>query len=170
MEQTVTTSITKGIVISLILIVVALLFYFLEIPAASPLQLINFVILIIGIIWSIIFYGKQINHNSTFGNYFAHGFKITALVTVIMILFVAVFIYIFPDIKEKALELVRNKISKNKEVSKEQMEASMNFMNKFFMVLVIGRTMLSYVIIGAIASLVGAAVTKKNPRPIEIDR
>jgi sulfite exporter TauE/SafE len=50
------------------------------------------------------------------------------------------------------------------------MEASMNFMNKFFMVLVIGRTMLSYVIIGAIASLVGAAVTKKNPRPIEIDR
>lgn len=170
MEQIVTTSTTKGIVIALILIIIALAFFFLGVKTTSPLQSISFLILIAGIIWAVILYGNQIDHNSTFGNYFAHGFKVAALVTVIMIIYIVVFIYVFPQIKENGLDAVKNSMKANDKIPKEQIDKTMVFMNKFFIVLAVARTMLFYMIIGAIASLIGAGITKKNPRPIEIDR
>jgi len=136
----------------------------------SSVRYISFGIFIIGIIWSVNNYGKQIDHNATFGNYFAHGFKITALVTAIMIIYVIIFIYLFPDVKEKGMEAARKSMQQRGNLSPEQINQSMEFTKKFFMVFIIAGTLLGYLIFGAIASLVGAAVTKKNPRPIEIDR
>lgn len=170
MEQEITTSSTKGIVISLILIVIALITYFLDINNNSYTQYISFAIFIIGIIWSVNNYGNQIDHNSTFGNYFAHGFKIAALVTAIMIIYVVVFVYLFPDVKEKGMEAARKSMQEKGKLSQEQINQSMEFTKKFFMVFVIAGTLLGYLIFGAIAALIGAAVTKKNPRPIEFDR
>jgi hypothetical protein len=170
MDQNVTTTTTKGIVISLILIVLGLIIYFLDMSANSSVRYINFAVLIIGVIWSINNYGNQIDHNATFGNYFAHGFKITALVTAIMIIYVIIFIYLFPDVKEKGMEAARKSMQERGNLSPEQINQSMEFTKKFFMVFIIAGTLIGYLIFGAIASLVGAAVTKKNPRPIEIDR
>ena len=95
MEQTVTSSTTKGVVIGLILVIFALITYFLDIQTAGYLQFISYIILIAGVIWSVIIYGKQIDYNSTFGNYFAHGFKVAALVTCIMIIYVIIFSLLF---------------------------------------------------------------------------
>ena len=170
MDQNVTTTTTKGIVISLILIVLGLIIYFLDMSDNGSVRYISFGIFIIGIIWSVNNYGKQIDHNATFGNYFAHGFKITALVTAIMIIYVIIFIYLFPDVKEKGMEAARKSMQQKGNLSPEQINQSMEFTKKFFMVFIIAGTLLGYLIFGAIASLVGAAVTKKNPRPIEIDR
>lgn len=170
MEQEITTSSTKGIVISLILIVIALITYFLDINNNSYTQYISFAVFIIGIIWSVNNYGNQIDHNSTFGNYFAHGFKIAALVTAIMIIYVVVFVYLFPDVKEKGMEAARKSMQEKGNLSQEQINQSMEFTKKFFMVFVIAGTLLGYLIFGAISALIGAAVTKKNPRPIEFDR
>ena len=109
MEQTVTSSTNKGIVISsvLIVIVIALISYFLNMNTSSWLQYVSYAVFVIGIIWSVNLYGKQIDHNSTFGNYFAHGFKIAAIVTVIMIVYIVIFVYLFPDIREKAIDAAR---------------------------------------------------------------
>ncbi|MEO8823728.1 MAG: DUF4199 domain-containing protein [Ginsengibacter sp.] len=170
MEQEITTSSTKGIVISLVLIVIAMITYFLDINNNSYTQYISFAVFIIGIIWSVNNYGNQIDHNSTFGNYFAHGFKIAALVTAIMIIYVVVFVYLFPDVKEKGMEAARKSMQEKGKLSQEQINQSMEFTKKFFMVFVIAGTLLGYLIFGAISALIGAAVTKKNPRPIEFDR
>jgi hypothetical protein len=170
MEQTVTSSTTKGIVISLILIIIALVTYFLNMNTNSALQYVSYVIFIGGIVWSVNLYGKQLDHNSTFGNYFAHGFKVAALVTAIMIIYVFIFLYLFPDVKEKAMELTRTKMESNGKMTQEQINTALGFTQRFFMVFVIGGTLIGYLIFGAIASLIGAGITKKNPRPIEIDR
>jgi hypothetical protein len=168
MDQPVTNSTSKGIVISLILIVIALITYFLDMNDDTATRYISFAIFIIGIIWSINMYGKQIDHNATFGNYFAHGFKIAALVTAIMIIFVVIFVYIFPDVREKGMEAARKSIEEKGKLSQEQINQSMEFTKKFFMVFIIAGTLLGYLIFGALAALIGAAITKKNPRPIEI--
>lgn len=170
MEQTVTTSTTKGIVISLILIVFALVIYFLNLNANAGLQYITYAIFIAGIIWSVYYYGKQIDHNSTFGNYFAHGFKIAAIVTVIMIIYIVIFVNLFPDVKDKAMEAARKSMESKGQMTQEQITQALNITQKFFMVFLIGATLLGYLIFGALASLIGAGITKKNPRPIEIDR
>ena len=160
--MTVTPPITKGIVISLVLIILGLVTYFLDLSNNKPLQYVGYLIFIIGIIWSVNSYGKQIDYNSTFRNYFAHGFKISAFVTVFMLIFTLLFIYIFPEMKEKAMEAAR-KGMEEKHMTEEQISQAIGFTQKFFMVFVIAGILVFYLFFGAIASLIGAGVTKKNP-------
>ncbi len=169
MEQTVTTTTTKGLVIGLILIILALTTYFANIQMDGPVQWIGYAIFIGGVIWSVYSYGKQINYNSTFGNYFAHGFKVAALVTAIMIIYVVIFITLFPDFKDKAIDQARAAMHKKNQMTEEQITQALEWTRKFFMVFLIGGTLIGYLIFGALASLVGAAITKKEPGKIADD-
>ncbi|MEO6453968.1 MAG: DUF4199 domain-containing protein [Ginsengibacter sp.] len=162
MNQTVTTTTTKGLVLSLILIVIALAVYFSGINMSSGIQYVGYLVFCIGIIYFISQYGKQINYASTFGNYFSHGFKISAIVTVIMIIYVVIFFMLFPEVKEKAMEEAR-KGMQSKNLSEEQMTQAIDMTRKFFMAFLIGGTLIGYLLFGVIASLIGAAVTKKDP-------
>lgn len=163
MEQNITPTTTKGIVIGLILVVLALVTYFLDIKVNGPVQWLGYVIFIGGIIWSIMSYGKQIDHNSTFGNYFAHGFKVAALVTAIMIIYIIIFVVLFPEFKEKAIVEARKAMQEKNKLTEEQINTGLEMTKKFFMVFLVGGTLLGYLFFGALASLIGAAVTKKQP-------
>jgi hypothetical protein len=169
MEQTVTTSTTKGVVIGLILIVLAIATYFADIRPDGPVQWIGYVIFIGGIIWSVYSYGKQINYNATFGIYFAHGFKVAALVTAIMIIYIVIFIILFPDFKERAIDQARAAMHKKNKMTEEQITQALEWTRKFFMVFLVGGTLIGYLIFGSLASLVGAAITKKEPNQLAGD-
>ena len=54
-----------------------------------------------------------------------------------------------------------------KNLSEDQVEQALNMTKKFFMVFLIGGALLGYLIVGAIASVIGAAITKKDPHPLE---
>lgn len=163
MEQTITPVSTKGIVIALLLIIFALASYFLDIDTNGPFKWVGMLIFLIGIVWSVMSYGKQINYNATFGNYFAHGFKVSALVTAIMIIFMIVFVIMFPDFKEKAMDQARKAMVEQNKLTEEQISQALEISRKFFTVFLIGGTLLGYLIFGVIAALIGAAVTKKQP-------
>lgn len=168
MAQNVTTTTTKGLTIGLILVVLGLVIYFLKIDINGPVKWVGYVVFIGGIIWSVNSYGKQINYNSTFGNYFAHGFKVSALVTAILIIYIVIFNLLFPDFKEMAIDQSR-KAMVEQNVPQEQMQKGLEITKKFFMVFVVGGTLVIYLIVGAISSLVGAAITKKEPNNFDND-
>ncbi len=162
MQQTVTSTTTKGLIIGLILVVLGLVIYFLKLDINGPVKWVGYVVFIGGIIWSVNSYGKQVDYNATFGNYFAHGFKVAALVTAILIIYIVIFNFLFPDFKEMAIEQSR-KAMIEKNGPQDQMQKGLEITRKFFMVFVVGGTLFIYIIVGAISSLVGAAVTKKEP-------
>jgi uncharacterized membrane protein len=162
MGQKVTTTTTKGVVLGLILMVIGLAVYFSGMDMNGVIKWLGYIVFLAGIIFSVLQYGKQVNYESTFGNYFAHGFKVSAVVTAIMIVFVVVFILLFPEVKDKALEEAR-KGMEAKNLPQEQIDKGMEITSKFFMVFLISITLLGYLFFGALASLIGAAVTKKNP-------
>ncbi|MEO8110944.1 MAG: DUF4199 domain-containing protein [Ginsengibacter sp.] len=169
MEQNVTTTTTKGLVIGLIMIVIAIAIYFLNIDPSGSSQWISNIVFIAGIIWSVHNYGKQINYNGTFGNYFAHGFKVSAVVTCIMIIYLVIFMVIFPEFKDKALEQARIKMQQGGKMTSEQIDQAVTLTKKFFMAFAIGGTLIGLLIFGALAAVVGAAVTKKEPNTISGD-
>lgn len=169
MEQKITTPITKGITISLILIVISLATYFLNLTENKGMQYVGYIVFIVAIIWSVNSYGKQINYNSTFGNYFAHGFKVSAIITVIMILFTVIFLLLFPEIKEKGIDAARKSMEAKGNMSSEQIDQAISITQKFFMAFIIGAAIVFYLILGAIASLIGAGITKKEPTQITGD-
>lgn len=159
----ITSTSTKGIVIALILIVLMLATYFANIKVDGPVQYIGYAVFIGGIIWSVNIYGKQINYDATFGNYFAHGFKVSAVVTVLMIIYLLIFVNLFPDFKEQAIAQARLKINEKNNLTEDQISQALEFTRKFFMLFLIGGTLVGYLLVGAIASLIGAAVTKRQP-------
>jgi hypothetical protein len=163
MEKTITSTTTKGLVIGLILIIVALATYFANLDVNGPVQWIGYAVFIGGVIWSVYSYGKQVEYNSTFGNYFAHGFKVAAFVAAIMIIYIVIFIILFPEFKEKALDKARSDMRKKNNLTEEQMTQGLEMVRKFFMVFLIGGSLLFYLIFGALAALIGAGVTKKQP-------
>lgn len=163
MEQTITTTSTKGFVIGLILIVLALGTYLANIKVNGPVQWLGYAVYVVGIMWSIKSYGKQINYNSTFGNYFAHGFKVAAMVTAIMIIYIIIFIVLFPSFKEEAIDQARKSMQEKNNLTPDQINQGLEMTRKFFMVFLVGGTLIGYLIIGSLASLIGAAITKKEP-------
>lgn len=167
-EKKITTTTTKGLIIGLILVVLGLVIYFTKIDINGPSRWLGYVVFIGGIIWSVNSYGKEVDYNSTFGNYFAHGFKVAAFVTAILIIYMVIFNALFPDFKEMALNEAKKAMAK-KNMTPEQISQGIEMTRKFFMVFVIGGTLVGYLLFGALASLVGAAVTKKEPNKIVED-
>lgn len=166
MEQKITTPITKGIVISLILIVLTLISYFMDLTQNKGMQWVGYIIFIAAIISSVYSYGKQIDYNSTFGNYFSHGFKVSAIVTLLIIIFTVIFILIFPDVKEKGMDAAR-KAMEAKHMTPDLINQQMGIFQKFLIPIIIGTALVGYLLFGAIASLIGAGITKKNPHPFD---
>jgi lysylphosphatidylglycerol synthetase-like protein (DUF2156 family) len=165
METKTTSTVTKGLIISLIMIVFGLVLYFTGQYQNKGLGMIQYCILIGGIIWACINYAKQMNHNVTFGNVFAHGFKITALVIVIMVVYSFVSMkFIFPEMQDKIMEQSRAEMLQGGKLTDDQVDGYMTKMQKYFIPFMIGGIIIAFGIIGAIASLIGAAAAKKNPQ------
>jgi hypothetical protein len=97
MEQKITSSAVKGLFLALIMIVFTLILQYSGQGQNTALGLISFAIYMGGIIWGCTYYAKQMAGNVTFGNVFAHGFKMAAATTAIMVVLIFIlFSFIFP--------------------------------------------------------------------------
>ncbi len=170
MEQKLTAPWMKGLIISLILIVYGLVLYFTDQYQNKSLSWIQFVIIIGCLVYACINFAKQSNGNVTFGNVFAHGFKTTATVIVIMVIYTVISTkFLFPEMTEKIMDQARADMEKKGDLTDEQITQGIEMGKKFFLPFAIGGIILMFGIIGAIGSLIGAGVAKKNPNynPLE---
>jgi hypothetical protein len=165
METTVTNPPVKGLVISLLIIVFSMILYFTGQTTNQALSYLQYVILIGGIIWSCTSYAKQLNGNVTFGNVFAHGFKTTAVVIVLVTIYTILAIkVIFPEMLNIIIEQAKENMRKQPNVTDEQIDKGVDFMKNNFMTFAIAGIIFMFGIVGLISSLIGAAVAKKNPQ------
>ena len=160
----VTTHIVKGLILSAISIVFSVVMYVFNLFEYSWLSWINTAIIMGGLIYGNILFANQNSNNVTFGNLFAHGFKATAVVIVITTAYTFLaFKVLFPDMIDIILELSRKQMLANPKMTDEMIEQAISMTKKFFIPFAIGGTILGTGFTGAIASLIGAAVAKKNP-------
>lgn len=170
MEKKVTPPWTKGLVISLILIVYGLIMYFTGQWLNKSLSWIQSLLLVVGIIVADTGFAKQMNGNVTFGNVFAHGFKTTAAIIVIMVVYSFLAVkFIYPEMIDAIMTQTKADMDKRGNMSQEQIDQATGMVKKFFIPFMIGGIVLMFGICGAIGSLIGAAVAKKNPNytPLE---
>lgn len=168
MENTVTSHIVKGAILSAISILLSVVVYVFNLYEMSWLSWINYAIFIGGLIYGAILYANQNNNNVTFGNVFAHGFKTTAVVIVITTLFTVLSTKVlFPDMIDKVLEMTRKQLEKNPQMTDEMIEQAVTMTKKFFLPFAIGGAIIGTGILGAIGAAIGAGVAKKNPNPFQ---
>lgn len=157
------THITAGLIIAAVLVVYSIVINFMGLTQQRSLGILQVLIIIGGLIYFVRQHGKENNYSVSFGNLFAFGFKATAVFTIINIVFSIIFFLIFPEMKEQALEAARKQMEENPNFTEEQIEDALEISRRFFWVGVIGSSMLMMIIIGAIGSLIGAAITPKRP-------
>lgn len=154
-------------VIAAVLIIYTLILQLTDLWKNSALAWVSYLLIIAGLIIFINQYGNALNNQVTFGNLFSYGFKATALLALIMIAFTIILFLVFPDMKEKMVDVARQKMEE-RNTPDEQIEKGIEMWQKMFWVFTIGGIILVYAIVGAIGSLLGAAITKKKPvNPLE---
>jgi hypothetical protein len=163
METTVTSTAVKGLIISLVLIVLSVAAQLMNFDTESWYRWLANILLFGGIIASCIIYAKQMNGNVTFGNVFANGFKTAAVVTCITLLFTVILFLVMPELKQRFFEIAAREAEKAG-ATDDIIEKQQALLKKMFWVFIIGGIMVTYLIVGAIASLIGAAAAKKNPQ------
>ena len=163
METKVTTHIFKGVIIGAVYILLSTIIYAFNLYSIKWLTLLIYLFIFAGIIISNIVYANQNNNNESFGNIFADGFKTTSLFIIISIAFTVLFFILLPEMIDKSFELQRLELEKKPELTDEMIENFIAMQKDNFWTFTIAGNIVLNAIIGAIASLIGAGVAKKNP-------
>ena len=152
-------------------IVITYLFQFLNIDqTTSPLRFLSYIPLIGFLLLTQKEYRDQLNGFMTFGQGFMSGFIYSIIIGVLS----AVFIYLYfsllsPQVWEKVLSVTKDKMAENKDVSSAQIDQAMNIMTKYGIISATIGVLLITPIIGAIISLIGAAIFKKERSLADIE-
>jgi hypothetical protein len=153
----------KGLLIALIVIILGIAGYFTGIGFSSWYNWVVNAIMFAAIIIACVHFANQKQGYVTFGNVFLHGFKITAVVAVIVLVYsLLAFTVLFPDLKEKMFEMQQAQMEKQG-LDDDKLEQGMTMMKKYFMIFLVLGVIFGTLIWGCIASLIGAAVAKKKP-------
>ncbi|MBC9914658.1 DUF4199 domain-containing protein [Chitinophaga varians] len=152
-----------GLIISAIMVVLSVILYILNLNQDEWAKWIGVLVMGVGIILASINFSKINDGHVTFGNVFGNGFKASLIISVITVIFSAIMLVIFPDIRDKMLEASRLGMEK-KNMPEEQIEKSLDIAKRFFVVILIFGGLIGSVICGVIASVIGAAVARKDAK------
>jgi len=164
MEKQITSHIIKGAILGGISILFSIIIYVFNLYTTQWLNWLSYAILIGGIIYGNVLFANQNDNNVTFGNIFAHGFKTTAVIIIITVIYTLLALYVlFPDMVEKIIEMSRVEMEKNPKLTDEMIEQGITMTRKLFLPFAIAGAIFGTGFLGALGSLIGAAVAKKNP-------
>jgi len=153
-----------GLLLGLSMVICTVVVFYTKVYMEGWAQMIGLGILFIGVIGIILFHAKQVNYSDTFGRLFSFGSRAVAAATVVMILYTIVQGYVFPDLKIKYLEATRIAAYNHPEAAlhKDAIEQNLQMMENNYTLFIILTQLFWYLIIGVIACLVGAAVSKRR--------
>ena len=107
--------IVAGLLISLAVILFSVIMTFAGNGSQNPSGgWISYVIIIGGLVFFINQYGKAINYQATFGEYFSYGFKATTMVVLLFVIFLFILALAMPQIKQQVVEATRLELEKQK--------------------------------------------------------
>ncbi len=157
------THIVYGFVTGIIMVVVGLVLYVTGLAFKSQaMSYVSQVPFLVGVIMNAMAYSKANDGFVTFGNVFGSCFKMSMIVALVMMVWSFISMFVFPEMKDKALTMMQEQMAKNPKVTDEQVEMSVNMMKKNWNVFMIAGAVFGTLFYGAIFSLIGGAVAKKN--------
>jgi hypothetical protein len=152
-----------GLLIGAVLIIYSLALNFAGKGQDRTLGWIAYLLFVVGLIVFINLYGNAKNNEITFGGLFSYGFKATAIATLLIVICLVIVISIMPDFKQKILDAMRQGMEDQGKLDDDKIDQTVKMFSKNFILFVVGGALFMYLLFGVIASLIGAAITKKNP-------
>lgn len=156
--------IAKGLILSLIIIVISLIGGFAHVQFENWFKWLPAIIEIVVIIIFCIQYGKQQTDGVTFGKVFGYGFKVALVVSVMMVLYTLLSVYlIFPEFTDLSLQQARAAMEAKGTYTEDQIDQGMAMTKKFLQPVPLAIfAFIGTLFFDTIAALLGAAFTKKS--------
>ncbi|GAA4329200.1 DUF4199 domain-containing protein [Flaviaesturariibacter amylovorans] len=103
---------------------------------------------------------------ATFGNLFAYGFRITAVVIVIMVIYAALFYTVLPQYKDRIMEasMKAQEFGNKQTIDDEAGTEKLARRDDHFIQWTVSFTLFRLLFIGALSSLLAAAVSPKHAK------
>lgn len=154
-----------GLIIALAVLFVSVILAFINgANAGAGVGWMGMAVLIIGLVFFVQQYGKAVDHQAGFGDYFNYGFKATTMVVLLNVLYLLVLAIAVPDIKHNVLEATRLELERQRNLGEADRAKAMELTGKYFWLALVGITVFLLALVGAVGSLIGAALTKKLPK------
>ena len=151
-----------GFITGFAMVIVGLIIYLLGAAFKPGMQYISYIPFLAGIILNGMAFSKANDGYVTFGNVFGSCFKASMIVTIVIIAWSIISMYLFPEMKVKAMEMARQEMVKNQKITDEQLETALDFTKKYWNTFLIAGAIFGTLFFGAIFSLVGAAIPEKK--------
>lgn len=155
------THIPYAVVTALVMIVVGVILKVMHLEYQSGMQWIGFIPFLAGIILNATAFSKANDGFVSFGQVFGSGFKATAIITLILIVWSFVSLAIWPDTVDIAIQKAEADMLK-KGMPEDQVSMSLEMTRKYFKVFMVAGVLFGMLFFGAIFSLLGAAIAKKK--------
>lgn len=145
----------KGLVTGLVMVLLSLFFFYVsKQPLESNYQYIIYFIYIAGIIWCLRDFKKQAESLPTFKEFFGTGFKMFVVVTLIMVLFVFIFFYLNPQIRDTKFAENNRLLLLEGNHTPAEIEKNAEAMKGIFLPMMLGITSFIYLFLGTLITAI----------------
>ncbi len=164
METNVTSRITKGVIIAVILIVLDFIFQHTYSPVPDGIPLLpKIVITFAGVLGACILYSRQMGGGLSFGESFSHGLRTTAVIAFLMAFYTFLAVkFIYPAPSAAEMDAAVKTIEQNGNALHQEAVEQAAIAAKHRWIVYVSLSIFASLIPGLLGSLAGAAITKKN--------
>lgn len=161
------TATQKGLITGAAMIASSFIIYSAKGSFDNKLQYITYCLYVLGIIWAMIDFSKKAAADAKFGAYFSEGFKCFIVVTLLMVLFTAVFLMMHPGMKEQMAVIYRADLVKQGNSTPKEIDEKVGMAKKSFMPVLVMGAIFGYLVIGAMVTAVTGAVLMQKKKYAE---
>lgn len=147
-----------GLFTGVLMIGVFFWLYMTNQPSTSIYQYLLDIVYAGGIAWTLVRYTKQADVTPTFKSIFAQGFRCFIVVTLVMVVFTAIFYNAHPEISKEAAGYYRQSLVENKDMLPEDKEKAVATYESRFVVLSVMASVFAFLFRGVIFTAAGAVV------------
>ncbi|HEY0244040.1 MAG TPA: DUF4199 domain-containing protein [Mucilaginibacter sp.] len=150
-------------------VVLTFVYQFAKIDVNSPVKYINYVFFIAFLILSQKEYREKLGGFVTFGQAFVEGLLFSVFYGILIAIFTYIYFTILsPAVWEQAMNASQQKLEAAGTMSSDQIESTMNITRKYGVIIAVVGIIIGTPIMGAVVSLIGAAIFKKERSPFDV--
>jgi hypothetical protein len=148
----------KGFITGAIMVGITMLFIYTNQPANARLQYLGYLLYAGGITWTLIDYSRSANYNPTFGSIFGQGFRCFIIITLMTVIFTAIYSYIHPEIAEEAAKLYKADLLKEGNRTPVEIEQMVSNVKKQFITGNVSLAIFGSLITGSVFTAAGTGL------------
>jgi hypothetical protein len=152
----------KGLITGILMICFGLIIFYNRKKGISSLASLSYVIYAAGIFWTLLSYRKTPGFKGGFMELFGQGFRCFIVITLVMVLFTAIFSSMHPEFAQEAAEAYRKERLEKKDILPAEIDETYANIKKRYTVQLVSVSIFGYLVVGTAVTLAGSALLMRR--------